>query len=469
MGNEYIEAARVFHEITKHSYTSVRASPHFLDWDNKPIPYKIYPGAASVALPRDLNLSSTPTLAALSSYMPAEFSAAIDTAALTRILFCADGLTRQKRVGDDDYHFRAAASAGALYPIEIYVAASEVESLETGLYHFSPADLRMAGLRRGDWRDYIAAAAARRPSILHARAVIAMSAIYWRSEWKYRARAYRYCYWDAGTILANMLAAAAAEEISAEVITAFDDPALEALLGIDTEREGMIALVALGRTEQSAAPSPAAEPLTLETIPLSPNEVAYPDLVKIHRESRLVTADEVATVAAGETGFGAANIEHRRDSSRNHHVRRVSGTGRDDFAARIVAGICAGSDHRRRTRDDHGGFERASAGRLSAVDGHLSDRQRGNRIGARRVLLRPRCACVRAAEGGQLSRRGGIPVPRAAARDGLLGAGRLYGGARACAGLRSEIAATATRISRRGFLADAHIWRRIRLGAGRRG
>ena len=156
MGNEYIEAARVFHEITKHSYTSVRASPHFLDWDNKPMPYKIYPGAASVALPRDLNLSSTPTLAALSSYMPAEFSAAIDTAALTRILFCADGLTRQKRVGDDDYHFRAAASAGALYPIEIYVAASEVDGLETGLYHFSPADLRMTGLRRGDWRGYIA-------------------------------------------------------------------------------------------------------------------------------------------------------------------------------------------------------------------------------------------------------------------------------------------------------------------------
>ena len=60
MGNDYIEAARVFHEITKHSYTSVRSSPHFLDWDIKPLPYKIYPGAASIPLPRDLNLSSTP-------------------------------------------------------------------------------------------------------------------------------------------------------------------------------------------------------------------------------------------------------------------------------------------------------------------------------------------------------------------------------------------------------------------------
>ena len=263
MGNDYIEAARVFHEITKHSYTSVRSSPHFLDWDIKPIPYKIYPGAASVPLPRDLNLSTTPTLAALSSYVPADFSASIDTGSLTRMLFCADGLTRSKRVGSDDYHFRAAASAGALYPIEIYVAAGEVADLETGLYHFSPADLRMAGLRRGDWRGYIADAAAKRPSLLRARAVIAMSAIYWRSEWKYRARAYRYCYWDAGTILANLLAAAAAEEISAEVITAFEDPALEALLGIDGEHEGMIALIALGHTDEPAGPSPQIEPLTL--------------------------------------------------------------------------------------------------------------------------------------------------------------------------------------------------------------
>ena len=300
MSNDYSEAARVFHEVTKHSYTSVRSSPQLLDWDIKPIPYKIYPGAAATALPRDLNLSSMPTLSALSSYVPAEFSAPIETAALTRILFCADGLTRHQRVGADDYHFRAAPSAGALYPIEIYVAAGSLESLEAGLYHFSPADLRMAGLRRGDWRSYIADAAAKRLSILRARAVIALSAIYWRSAWKYRARAYRYCYWDAGTMLANLLAAAAAEEISAEVITAFKDPALERLLGIDGEREGMIALVALGHTDEPAAPSPEIEPLTLESIPLSSSEVAYPDLVKMHRESRLVTADEVATVAAAK-------------------------------------------------------------------------------------------------------------------------------------------------------------------------
>jgi SagB-type dehydrogenase family enzyme len=314
VANDYIEAARVFHEITKHSYTSVRSSPHLLDWDNKPLPYKIYPGAASVALPRDLNLSAMPTLTALSLNPTLESSAPIDISALTRILFCADGLTKRKRVGNEDYHFRAAASAGALYPVEIYVSAASVEGLETGLYHFSPADLRMAGLRRGDFREYIARAAANRPSILRASAVVALSSIYWRSAWKYRARAYRYCYWDAGTMLANLLAAAAADGISAEVITAFEDPAMETLLGIDSDREGMVALIALGDSNKAAAPSPEVPPLTLESIPLSSNEVTYNDLVKMHRESRLLTDDEVRAV-------GGANTEQGAESSSGELLR----------------------------------------------------------------------------------------------------------------------------------------------------
>lgn len=306
MANDYIEAARVFHEVTKHSYTSVRSSPHLLDWELKPLPYKIYPGAASVALPRDLNLSGMSTLTALTSCAEAESSAPLDTAALTRILFCADGLTRQKRVGSEDHHFRAAPSAGALYPIEIYVSAAEVEGLEAGLYHFSPADLRMTGLRRGDWREYHARSAANRPSIAHASVMIALSAIYWRSAWKYRARAYRYCYWDAGTMLANLLGAAAAEGISAEVVTAFEDPALENLLGIDGEHEGIVALIALGHSGKPAASSPDAPALALETIPLSASEVVYNDLVKMHRESRLVTPTEVQSVASAKFEFSPA-------------------------------------------------------------------------------------------------------------------------------------------------------------------
>jgi len=306
MGNNDREATRRYHEITKHSYTNVRSNPHALDWDNRPLTYKIYPAAGAIALPRELDLSAMPATAAIAA-APARLDATdepLNLETLTRILFCAAGLTRSKTVGGEDYHFRAAASAGALYPIEVYLAASEVEGAEPGLYHFSPADLKLRGLRRGDWREYLALAAAKRPALIEARAVVMLSAIFWRSTWKYRARAYRYCFWDAGTMLANLTAAANAERLAVEIVTAFEDAPVERLIDADAEREGVVCLVAIGRgapasvtiSDAQSAASPA--PLKLDTVPLSTHEKSYEDLAKIHRASRLETIEEVRAVAA---------------------------------------------------------------------------------------------------------------------------------------------------------------------------
>ena len=228
---------------------------------------------------------------------PVDSETPVDLERITRLLFCAGGLTRSLRVGSEAHHFRAAPSAGALYPIEIYLAAGEVEGLEAGLYHFSPADLRLRGLRRGDWRPLIANSAAMRPSILEARAVFVMSSIFWRSAWKYRARAYRYCLWDAGTMMANLLAAANAEGLEAELVTAFADAQVEALIGADGEHEGLMCIVGIGRTSPAGGASPELAPLGLETIPLSSREVEYPDLVKIQTASRLDSSEEAGEVA----------------------------------------------------------------------------------------------------------------------------------------------------------------------------
>jgi len=297
LSNRDIEAARIYHATTKHSYTSVRTDGHHLDWDNRPMPYKLYPEVSGLALPRDLSLARVTALEAIAAGDAPFDDVELTLEALTRILFCADGLTRRTRVGGQDYHFRAAPSAGALYPIEIYSAVAGTGELEPGLYHFSPADLRLRGLRRGDWRGLIARAAAGRPSLLRARAVLVLSAIFWRSAWKYRARAYRYCFWDAGTMLANLLAAAAAEGLSTELVTAFADAEIETLLGIDGEREGALCLVALGSGVAAPAAEPELRPLDLETIELSREEVSYPDLVRMHQASRLRGPDEVAAVA----------------------------------------------------------------------------------------------------------------------------------------------------------------------------
>jgi SagB-type dehydrogenase family enzyme len=300
LANEDIEAARTYHEVTKHSYTSVRSGAYSLDWGNKPLPYKIYPETAAVALPRDLSLSALPTLEAIAGGASGTTTAALGLAALGRILFCAGGLTRHQHIGDEQYHFRAAASAGALYPIEIYVACGEVDGLEAGLYHFSPADLKLRGLRSGDWRSTIAAGCAMENAVREARAVLILSAIFWRSAWKYRARAYRYCFWDAGTILANLLAAASAEGLEAELLTAFVDPELERLIGIDGEREGVVCVVALGKASAPAEAALEPAPLELETVRLSGRETAYDDLIKMHRASKLLTIEEARRGAAAK-------------------------------------------------------------------------------------------------------------------------------------------------------------------------
>ncbi len=297
LSNRDIEAARTFHRVTAHSFTSVRTTPHTLDWDNRPLPYKIYPEAGAVALPRDLELSPVPALTAVRAAALVDSETPVDREAVARILFCAGGLTRSLTVDGQPYHFRAAPSAGALYPVEIYLAASEVDGLETGLYHFSPADLRLRGLRRGDWRMHLARSAGMRSSILEARAVLVISAIFWRSTWKYRSRAYRYCFWDTGTMLANVLAAANAEGLPAEVVTAFADDQVETLIGADGEREGIMCLVALGRTAPARAEWPELRPLELDTIPLSATEVRHPGLVRIHTESRLASSEEAREIA----------------------------------------------------------------------------------------------------------------------------------------------------------------------------
>ncbi|MGO9607190.1 MAG: SagB/ThcOx family dehydrogenase [Candidatus Binataceae bacterium] len=300
--NHEKDIAHFFHEVTKHSYTSVRSDGHMLDWENRPLAYKIYPQAGALALPRDLELSARPALETIVGGEQLLEDGELTARVLARLLFCAGGLTRSRRMGDETYHFRAAASAGALYPIEIYLAAGEVEDVEPGLYHFSPADLKLRGLRTGDQRGALARVCDGRSSVAQARAVVVLSSIYWRSTWKYRARAYRYCFWDAGMIAANLLAATAAEGLQADVVTLFVDSELEALLGVDGITEGVNCLITLGRTQattEHATSRP--DKLELETVPLSRDSRAYEDLARIQAASRLEEVGELSQIVAQAT------------------------------------------------------------------------------------------------------------------------------------------------------------------------
>jgi SagB-type dehydrogenase family enzyme len=284
-------SSREYHARTAHSPHSVRTSGHTLDWDTKPLQFKIYPDLPVVALPRELPAADVDTLEAISSGPAAP--GPVDLERLAAILFYSGGITRTKTYpGGAQVYFRAAASTGALYQTELYVVAGDVAGLSPGVYHFSPGDFALRRLREGDFRGAAAQAAADE-ALAASPATLVVSAIYWRNTWKYQARGYRHLFWDSGTLLANTLASANALGVAARVATGFADDEVNGLLGLDPAREGALELVPLGGAGRPAPPPPIVSRLEAATIPLSSSEVDYPLLVTAYAGSRLGDEAEV--------------------------------------------------------------------------------------------------------------------------------------------------------------------------------
>ncbi|MEX2220485.1 MAG: SagB/ThcOx family dehydrogenase [Candidatus Rokuibacteriota bacterium] len=291
--NRDITSARRYHDRTVHSPESVRGSGHRLDWEIKPLPFKIYPALEQVRLPTDLPALPADTFEALAPGEPLGLPAPLDLERLAAVLFFSAGVTRVKTYpGGAQVHFRAAASTGALYQTEAYVVAGAVDGLAPGVYHFSPGDFSLRRLRAGDFRGAVALATGD-DAVAAQPASVILSAIYWRNTWKYQARGYRHLFWDAGTLLAQLLATARALDLPARLITGFVDAQLNGLLGLDAEREGVLVAVPVGAAGSVAAASPVITTLALDVIPLSSREVDYPLLRDAYDNSSLDSEAEV--------------------------------------------------------------------------------------------------------------------------------------------------------------------------------
>ena len=161
---------------------------------------------------------------------------------LTRLLWATQGATR--RYGD--VVFRTAPSAGALYPVETYLSVRAVSGLNPGIYHFRPQAFDLEYLRDRDHSHDLARAALGQAMVAHAQLTFIWTAVLGRSRWKYRQRAYRYIYLDAGHIGQNLSLASEAEGLGCCMIGAFFDDHINALLGVDGTEETTIYLAAVG-------------------------------------------------------------------------------------------------------------------------------------------------------------------------------------------------------------------------------
>jgi SagB-type dehydrogenase family enzyme len=140
---------------------------------------------------------------------------------------------------------RAAPSGGALYPLELYCACQRVDGLDVALYHYDPLRHGLELLRPleapvgDDLSPY-------RAVLADSAVVVAMTAMFWRSRFKYGARAYRFALMEAGHVGQNVLLAAAALRLAAVPIGGFYDRAVDAFLGVDGIYEASLYLVPLG-------------------------------------------------------------------------------------------------------------------------------------------------------------------------------------------------------------------------------
>lgn len=297
--NQNLDAARQYHSGTKHSYVSIRMHPHSLDWENKPLPFKIYPTLEVTRLPRDFQDTGVPALTAIAAPPSGGQREAIpDLETLAQLLFFSAGVTRSKKYEGGEAFFRAAACTGALYEIDLYVVCTDLPAkigpgLPAGLYHFGAAEFGLRQLRAGDFRQAVANASGNDPSIAHAPVTIICTGTYWRNAWKYHSRTYRHFGWDNGTILANLLAISAASKLPANIISGFVDSEVNALLSLDTKREVAFSMVAIGHQEAEPANCPEISPLELPIVPYSREEVDYPAMRKMHEATSLDSSAEV--------------------------------------------------------------------------------------------------------------------------------------------------------------------------------
>ena len=296
MNNRDTQETWKYHDGTKHSYWSIRNNPHFLDWANRPQPFKIYPKIEPLPLPRDVPHTGVAALSAISEQVPSSRADSVpDLQDLARILYFSAGITKHRKSPGGEIYFRAAACTGALYEIEVYVVTGDLAGLDAGVYHFNPADVSLRLLRKGDFRKNLAEATAMESAVAHAPATIICTGTYWRNAWKYQARTYRHFGWDNGTLLANMLAVAAASGLPAEIVLGFVDGELNRLLDLDMRREVSLCLVPIGRKSEGSLPAVREVPaLGLETVPLSEREVEYPAMLEMHDASSLESEEEVA-------------------------------------------------------------------------------------------------------------------------------------------------------------------------------
>lgn len=195
-----------YHSSTKHSYNSIRLYPNRVDWNNPPNRFKYYSNNFKrVSLSKEEDVFD--------------------------FLYLIAGITAKKTYPGMEYYLRVNPSAGALYPNEIYFQVRNEKYLEDGIYHFEVGTSNVTLLKKLKVNEGIEGNLELDYS--YDGFIFLISSIYYRSSWKYKNRAFRYCLLDAGHILGTIEASCYIYNKSFNVCSDFDKKSLNEIFNFD--------------------------------------------------------------------------------------------------------------------------------------------------------------------------------------------------------------------------------------------
>lgn len=165
---------------------------------------------------------------------------------LGTLLHYGYGVTRDNHGTNFPRPFRTVPSGGALYPLEIFFHASNVEELPAGLYHYNPSLHHVRLLREGDETDCIAPSVVQPEVVRGTSVTIFLTAIFERSIFKYGDRGYRFVLIEAGHVAQNINLVATALGLGILNLGGFFDREIDELLGVDGVTHSTLYMLCIG-------------------------------------------------------------------------------------------------------------------------------------------------------------------------------------------------------------------------------
>jgi len=149
---------------------------------------------------------------------------------VSQLLWAAQGITNEKGL-------RVAPSAGALYPLEVYLAVGNVNSLSSGVYKYKPQGHELAKVAEGDKRMELYNAALNQSAVKDAAVAVVFSAVYKRTAEKYGERGKRYVHLETGHAAQNVYLQATSLGLGTVVIGAFDDNEVKKIMNMQDDEQ----------------------------------------------------------------------------------------------------------------------------------------------------------------------------------------------------------------------------------------